>query len=99
MVAPERILVNTSFSFHLSTLHNPQEPLKNMAMDMEIDTPRGQSTNSSSNSSRASSAHLNVSSIAYAECVQALANNPSWTEQVEESVLESHGTNIDNTCS
>lgn len=58
MVAPERILVNISFPFHLSTLHNTQEPLNNMEMDMEIDTPRGQSTNSSSNSSRASSAHL-----------------------------------------
>ena len=40
MVAPERILVNTSFPFYLSTLHNTQEPLNNMEMDMEIDTPR-----------------------------------------------------------
>jgi len=42
MVAPERVLANISFSFDLIILFNPQEPFNNIAMDMEVDTPRGQ---------------------------------------------------------
>jgi len=40
-----------------------------MAMDMEIDTLRGQSSNSSSNSSRALLVHLNISFIRYTEWI------------------------------
>ena len=42
MVASERVLANISFPFDLIILSNPQEPFNNMAMDMEVDTPRGQ---------------------------------------------------------
>ena len=52
IVVPKRILMNTSFSFHLSILDNFQEFLNNIAMNIEIDTPRSWFTNSSSNSSR-----------------------------------------------
>ena len=38
-------------------------------MDMEIDTPRSQSMFTSTNNSRASLIHSNISSIVYAECV------------------------------
>ena len=75
MVAPERILANTSFPFNLSTSSKPQEPFKNMVTNMEVNTPRGQSVSSSTNSSRASSVHSNVLSIGYTEHVQALTNN------------------------
>jgi len=85
MVVPKRILVDISFPFHLSTLHNSQELLNNMTMNININTSRGLSTNSSSNSSRASSVHSNVSSTTYNKHVQVLANNPSWAKQVEES--------------
>jgi len=54
-------------------------------MDININTSKDWSTNSSFNSSRASSVYSNVSSTTYNEHVQVLANNPSWAEQVEES--------------
>jgi len=56
-----------------------------MEMDMEIDILKDWSTNSNFNSSRVFLAYLNISLTAYAEHVQALANNPSWAEQVKES--------------
>lgn len=89
MVAPNRDLANTYFPFDFSLLCNPQALCSNMAVDMDIDMPRGWSVNSSANSSRASSIHLNTSSIAYAERVQALNNNPTWADQVE--ISESQG--------
>ena len=54
-----------------------------MAVDMNIDMSRGWSVNSSTNSSRASSIHLNMSSIAYVEQVQVFNNNPIQADQVE----------------
>jgi len=48
-----------------------------MAMGMKIDTPRGYSMFTSTNSSRASLIHSNIFSVVYAECVQALTNNPT----------------------
>ena len=83
MVASERISVNTLFPFDINTNTNPQEPSTGMAMDMEVDTPRDRSASSSANSSRATSVHSGVSSTAYAEHVQALANNPTWADQVK----------------
>jgi len=82
MVAPERILVNISFPFDLSILSNPQEPFNNMAMDIEVDTPRGWSTSISTNSSRATSVYsnINISSIGYTEHVQVSANKPTWAD-------------------
>ena len=77
IVVPKRISVYTSFSFYLSILHNSQEPLDNMAIDIKINNSRGWSTNSSSNSSRAFLVYSNVSSTTYNKHVQVLANNPS----------------------
>ena len=84
MVVPERILVNTNISIQ----PNLQEPSRNMATGMKVDTPRGQSTTSSTNSSRATSVHSDVFSTACAECIQALANNPTWADQIEISKSE-----------
>ena len=67
MVVPERTLANTFFSFDLSIQSNQQKPFKNIASNMEVNTPIGQSATSSTNSSRAVSVHSNVSSIGYAE--------------------------------
>ena len=52
-------------------------------MDIEIDTPRSQSTSSSTNSSRETSVHSDVFFIIYVDHIQALADNPTWAEQVE----------------
>ena len=79
MVVPERILVNTNISIQ----PNLQEPSRNMATGMKVDTPRGQSTTSSTNSSRATSVHSDVFSTACAEHIQALSNNPTWADQIE----------------
>ena len=84
MVAPNRELANTQFPFDISSTSNPQAHL-NKAMDMDIDTPRGWSANSSTNNSRESSTHSSVSSIAYADRVQALNNSPSWADLVKSS--------------
>jgi len=84
MVAPNRELANTQFPFDISSTSNPQAHL-NKAMDMDMDTPRGWSANSSTNNSRESSMHSSVSSIAYADRVQALNNSPSWADQVKSS--------------
>ena len=51
MVVPNRDLANTYFLFDFSLLYNPQAPCSNMAMDIDIDMPRGWSVNSSANSS------------------------------------------------
>ena len=59
-----------------------------MTTDIEIDTPRGQSVTSSSNSSRTLSVHSNVFFTVYTEHVQALANNPTWADQVKISESE-----------
>jgi len=74
MVAPERILANTFFLFGLSILSNLQEPFNNMAMDIEVDTSRGWSTITSTNSFRATSVHSNIFFIGYIEHVQVSAN-------------------------
>jgi len=84
MVAPNRELANTQFPFDISSTSNPQAHL-NKAMDIDIDTPRGRSANPSTNNSRESSTHSSVSSIAYADRVQALNNSPSWADQVKSS--------------
>ena len=62
MVASNRDLANTYFLFDLSLLFNLQASYSNTAMDMDMDINmlRGQSVNSSSNSFRASSIHLNT---------------------------------------
>ena len=89
MVASERISVNTSFSFDLNPHNIPQEPSIGIPMDMEVNTPRDWSSSSKTNSSRETLVLSNASSMTFVDCVQALANNPTWTEQVkiEEPVL------------
>ena len=67
MVASNRDLANTYFLFDLSLLFNLQASYNNIAVDMDIDMLRGQCVNSSANSFRASSIHLNTFSITYTE--------------------------------
>jgi len=52
-------------------------------MNMDIDTPRGRSASSSTNSSRASSVHLDVSSISYHERMEIQSNKLFWDKQVK----------------
>ena len=75
MVAPNRELANTLFPLNYSLPSNPQDLQNNIAIDMNINALRGQASNSSTNSSRATSVHSSMSSTDYAERVQALNNN------------------------
>ena len=89
MVAPKRISANTLFPFDLNPHNIPQESSIDIPMDMEVNTPRDWSLSSKTNSSREILVLSNVSSMTFVDRVQALANNPTWTEQVkiEEPVL------------
>ena len=91
MVVPIRESVNTLFPFILNSQSSIQEStnILNQQMDIEIDTPRGQSMSSSTNSSRESLTHSNTSPMVYADRIQALANSPMWAEQVESIELQS----------
>ena len=52
MIVIKRILLNIYFPFNLRIQFNFQEPFKNIVMNMKVDTPKGWSTTSSTNSSR-----------------------------------------------
>ena len=55
---------------------------------MDIDIPRGRSTTSNNNSSRALLTYSNLSSIFYVERIEAQSNNLSWAKQVELNKME-----------
>ena len=65
MVAPKRVLVNTTFSFNINIQFNSQETC--MATDMEVDTPKDQSNTFSTNSSKTTLVYSNVFSTVYIE--------------------------------
>jgi len=88
MVAHKRNPVNKLFYFSISLQINFQEPSADIPMDIEIDTPRGQSTSSGTNSSKETSAYSGISFMMYMNHIQALADNPTWTEQVELNVTK-----------
>ena len=81
--------MNTLFPFVTNLQSNPQELSTALPMDIEIDTPRGQSVCTSFNSSREALAHSDALSMAYVDWIQVLANNPIWAEQVKSGELES----------
>jgi len=76
MVAPNRELANilALLDFRLLPISQTQY---NMNTNIEIDTLRGRSTNSSSNGSKISFVLLKVSSIKYIKQIQALNNKPT----------------------
>jgi len=76
MIASERDLANTLFSFFSNPQSYQLESFTNQQMNIEINMPRGQSMSSSPNNSRELSIHSNVSSMAYADRIQPLVNNP-----------------------
>jgi len=88
MVAPEGSSANTLFPFDLNPCNIPQEPSIGIPMNMEVDTPRGWSSSSNTNSSRETSVLSNASSMVCADHIQTLANNPTWAEQVEQGEFE-----------
>jgi len=53
--------------------------------DINVDTPRGRSTFSSSHSSRASSTHSVASSVPYHARIEQQSNDPSWANQMDSS--------------
>ena len=59
--------MNTLFPFVFNTSSNSQESFTEMAVNMEVNTPRGWSIFSSANSSRLALVHSNVSFKTYAE--------------------------------
>jgi len=86
MIVLSRELANIHFPFvfSLSLSSNPQVQY-NIAIDIDINTQRGQSVNSSTNNSKESLAHSSVFSIAYTNRVQAFNNSLSWADQVKNS--------------
>ena len=89
MVVSERISVNTPFYFDLNSHNILQEPFIGIPMDMEVNTPRDWSSSSKTNSSREILVLSNILSMTFVDHIQALANNPTWIEQVkiEEPIL------------
>jgi len=67
MVAPEKRISKYIVSFVTNLQSNPQESSTALPMDIEIDTPRGWSVCTSSNSSIESLAHSDALSMAYAD--------------------------------
>ena len=87
MVAPTRELVNTLIPITIkATILDPMV-LNNYNMD--IDTARGRSVSSSTNSLRAFSVCSNTSSIPYHERMEIQSSNLPWSEQVEIDKRES----------
>ena len=84
MIVPNRELANIHFSFVFSLPSNPQVQ-HNIAIDININTQRGQSVNSSTNNSKESLAHSSVFSIAYTNRIQAFNNSLFWNNQVKNS--------------
>jgi len=68
IVVPKRNSVNTLFSFNINT-NNSQKPFTDMAMDIEVNISRDQYASSSTNGSRVSLTHSNMSSTKYAEYI------------------------------
>ena len=86
MVAPNRGLVNTQFSFDISSTSNSQAHLNtlNMENDIEMGPPRGRSHINLSNSSRDSSIISTTSFKLYYKHIEIQNNNPSWFNQIED---------------
>jgi len=76
MVASKRDLANISFPFFSNPESYWLESFTNQQMNIEINISRGQSMSSSLNNSRKSLIQSNVSSMAYADRIKALVNNP-----------------------
>ena len=92
MVAPERDLTNTLFPFTINPANSLQDHSATTLMDIDIDTPRGWSTGHKSNSSRELLVLSNASSVVYIDLIQAMANCPTWAEQVDQDPFLSYVT-------
>ena len=84
---PKRKLANTSFPISSNSLNIHLILFSTQFMDIEINMLRGQSSSLSSNSSRKYLIYSNTLFMAYADRVQALANNPSWAKQIKSAKL------------
>jgi len=76
MIIPNRQLANTYFPFIFSLFSNLQI-YNNIIIDIDINTLRDWSINSSTNNSRESSTYSSILLITYAKRVQALNNSSS----------------------
>ena len=83
IVAPNRELANTLFSFDISIL-SISMAYNNKNKNIDIDTLRDRSVNTNTNGSRELSIYSSTSFISYIERMEAQNNNPSWTNQVDE---------------
>jgi len=88
MIVSEGISVNTFFTFNLNSCNIPQEHYISILMDIKVNTPRGWSSSFSTNNFREIPLVSNVSSTAYIDYVQILANSPTWAEQVEQGKIK-----------
>ena len=86
MVVPNRKLVNTQFSFDISSTSNPQAHLDtlNMENDINMDPPRERSQINSKNNSRNLSIVSTISFKSYYKCMEIQNHNQLWCNQVED---------------
>ena len=83
MVVPNRKLVNILFP-SITSIASSSKVYNNMNMDVNVDTPRGRSINSSTNNFRELLVYSSLHSIFYIEGMETQSNNPSWADQVDE---------------
>jgi len=83
MVVPNRKLVNILFS-SVTSIASSSKVYNNMNMDVNVDTPRGRSINSSTGNFREFLVYLSLHSIFYIEGMETQSNNLSWADQVDE---------------
>ena len=94
IVVSNRKLVNTQFSFDISSTSNPQAHLDtlNMENDINMDPPRGRSQINSRDLSIIST----TSSKSYHKCMEIQNHNQLWCNQVEDEYnAHSSDTNVE----
>jgi len=83
MVVSKRDSVNILFPFTINPTNSLQDHSATTPMDIKIDTSRGWFSGHNSNSSRESLVLSNISSVAYVDHIQVMANCLIWAEQVK----------------
>ena len=88
MVVSIRELVNTLILFPSNLQSTQLIPSTPQQMDIEMNKTRDRSNISSPNSFRESSVHSHTLSMNHVERVQAMANNPTWAEQMDNNTIQ-----------
>ena len=86
MVVSNRESANTySFLFFSAMLYSVE--VNNISKDINMDKLRGKSKSSSTNSSRESLTHSDISSVPYIDRIEVRIKNLSWENQIETEIF------------